>query len=89
MSTVMDEETARRAAAAFLGGPVAEPAWTSRRVDPLGWYLARTGTRSNRGIVVADSGRVASFGLSRLTPKEALARISTPGGESPQENALG
>ena len=29
MSTVMGEETARRAVAAFLGGPVAEPAWTS------------------------------------------------------------
>ena len=89
MSTAMDEDTARRAAAAFLGRPVAEPAWTAHRIDPLGWYLVHTGSRGNRGIVVADSGRIASFSLSQHTPEEALTRISTPDGESPEENAVG
>ena len=74
----MDEHTARRAAAKFLGGQAVADTLTAVRVDPLGWSVLQTGTRSNRGLVVADSGRVASFSLRRLTPEEALTRISAP-----------
>ena len=74
----MDEDTARRAAAEFLGGQAVADTLTVVRLDPLGWSVLQTGTRSNRGLVVADSGRVASDSLSLLTPEEALTRISAP-----------
>ena len=54
----MDEHTARRAAAEFLGGQAVADTLTAVRIDPLGWSVLQTGTRSNRGLVFTDSGRL-------------------------------